>query len=151
MKIHPNAVWGYPALPFIIIFILVAIGDIVLTIFFFDVLSYYLLLPLLVAILFLAFFVMRASNTWLLLSNAGIEYKKIEGLRTMAFTDMKEVVYTDNAYVGNNRKPCLYFIGQDGKVKHSFYGNSWNMKEIKAFYEAIPDTAVSKRVAEKGF
>lgn len=138
-------------MPFIIIFILVAIGDVVLTIFFFDVLSYYLLLPLLVSILFLAFFVMRASTTWLFLSSTGIEYKKIESLRSMAFADMKEVVYTDNAYVGNNRKPCLYFIGQDGKVKHSFYGNSWNMKEIKAFYEAIPDTAVSKRVAEKGF
>lgn len=85
------------------------------------------------------------------MTNTGIEYKTIKGLISIPFTELKEIVYTENAYVGNNRKPCLYLIGLDGKVRRGFFADMWNMKDIKAFYDAVPNSSVSKRVIEKGF
>ena len=151
MKIRPNAAWGYPATPFIVASILFCIGDVTVTVLLFDFVSFYLLLPLLAGFVFFAIFTFRAFTVSLTLTATGIEYKRSKRLDSMAFADMKEVVYTERAYVGNNVKPCLYFVGDDGKVKYSFFADSWGMKDIKAFYDAVPDSVVQKRIADRGY
>ncbi|OJU87791.1 hypothetical protein BGO17_02290 [Candidatus Saccharibacteria bacterium 49-20] len=151
MKITPNAFMGYSALPFIITLIILIIGEVALTILFFDLFSFYLLIAGAMSLLVGAGFIYRARTSSFTLTETGIEEVNFGKSSHMSFGEMSGVVYTENAYVGNTRKPCLYFLDASGKVQHSLCGISWNMKDIKAVYDAIPESSVEKSVAERGY